>query len=337
MAALAALDGDPGPRPDRTRASWAAGAGPHDYADPRAGRSQGLVDFGSLRLPVPPYAHAEVTQWPGEPTAAVHVLVPSGRISLRAMAAPRSAGLWDQFAEEVATGRADKRQRVRFEWGDWGREVVAETGRELTRFIGIDGPRWMLFGVATGPTAGSPRLAASMRELIRFAMVVRGDAPLPVRTLLPLLGPGEHTRDSEPEPQSTPSASRPWHDVVVEIVPPGTVLPQPTPAAPAASVVSRSPANGRAAPATERPPRPPAPTRPDLVPDARTEPIPVIATPRQARAAAAAASSVLPPAVANPCDEVDLLGLLDPLHLILVDDEAAVRAWRHLPAGRRCR
>jgi len=49
----------------------------------------------------------------------------------------------------------------------------------------------MLYGVATGPTRDAVGLDARLRRMLRGTVVVRGKAPFPVRTVLPLVTPSE--------------------------------------------------------------------------------------------------------------------------------------------------
>ena len=83
--------------------------------------------------------------------------------------------------------------------GPWGRELHARTGEAASVFVGVDGPRWMLYGVATGPTGAARELDAALRRMLRGVVVVRGRAPYPVRTVLPLTVP-EHLAPADPEP-----------------------------------------------------------------------------------------------------------------------------------------
>lgn len=163
-------------------------AGPYDADDPDVPLpvEDGALDFGSLRVPMPARAQLQVEKGSGELLRAVHVLVPSGRVSLSALAAPRSSPLWRELADEIAGSLSGDGARVRSEWGEWGREVQAGSNGALSRFIGVDGPRWMLYGVATGPADSAAELSQTLREMIYNTVVTRGPDPLPVKTVLPL-------------------------------------------------------------------------------------------------------------------------------------------------------
>jgi hypothetical protein len=61
--------------------------------------------------------------------------------------------------------------------------------RRAARFVGVDGPRWFLRGMISGPAAESPEAAAALEQAFRQIVVVRGTAPMPVREQLPLTLP----------------------------------------------------------------------------------------------------------------------------------------------------
>jgi hypothetical protein len=118
-------------------------------------------------------------------------------LQIQPFAAPRSSGLWHeirgQIAEQVALqgGRAEERD------GAFGAELVAEVPvaggqpgeTRIARFIGVDGPRWFLRGVISGDGAVKPEAAASVEDLFRSVVVVRGTVPMPPRDLIPLKMP----------------------------------------------------------------------------------------------------------------------------------------------------
>jgi hypothetical protein len=75
--------------------------------------------------------------------------------------------------------------------------LAAVANGTALRFIGVDGPRWMLRGVAAGPLEQAGPLAHALRDLVRGTVVARGDNPLPVRTPLPLELPDAIARHIE--------------------------------------------------------------------------------------------------------------------------------------------
>jgi len=159
--------------------------GPYDAADaPVDDRPR--LDLGSLRLLVPEGAQLQVEVDRGGPVRAVHLVVPLGQITVTAYAAPRSGGLWAQVARELAGQLRSDGARIGLHAGEWGREISAVTPEAVLRFLGVDGPRWMLRGVAAGSQAQADALAEALRDVVRATVVVRGPDPLPVRSALPL-------------------------------------------------------------------------------------------------------------------------------------------------------
>ena len=167
--------------------------GPHDgdTLGPEITPAPGTVDFGAVRVPVPAGGTVSVEPRTAGRIQAVHVTVPEGRLSVSALAAPRTGGLWPDLATEIDASLREGGARVRSFTGEWGRELHATTGGATSVFVGVDGPRWMLYGVATGPTRDAVGLDARLRRMLRGTVVVRGKAPFPVRTVLPLVTPSE--------------------------------------------------------------------------------------------------------------------------------------------------
>ena len=163
--------------------------GPFDVsAEPDDGRIR--LDLGSLRLPIPAGAQLQVEVDQSGPVRAVHLMTDVGQITVTAYAAPRSGGLWKEVARElVAALRADGAPVTRAR-GEWGEEIDAVTPQGMLRFLAVDGPRWMLRGVAAGPAEHAEARIALLRDVVRETVVVRGPEPLPVRSPLPLQLPG---------------------------------------------------------------------------------------------------------------------------------------------------
>lgn len=173
----AAADGGDVPEPAET--------GPFDGADdPGDGASR--LDLGSVRLPVPEGAQLQVETDRGGPVRAVHLMTHLGQLTVTAFAAPRSGGLWEEVLAELRTQLRSEGAQVRAQQGEWGRELVAVTSQATLRFLGVDGPRWMLRGVAAGSAEQADPLAQLLRDVVRDTVVVRGAEPLPVRSPLPV-------------------------------------------------------------------------------------------------------------------------------------------------------
>lgn len=69
-----------------------------------------------------------------------------------------------------------------------------EDGRQLgqrVRFIGVDGPRWVLRGVIRGEGATKPEVMAEAEQLFANIIVVRGEKPVPPNEMLEITVPQE--------------------------------------------------------------------------------------------------------------------------------------------------
>ncbi|MFC8931070.1 DUF3710 domain-containing protein [Rhodococcus sp. NPDC057135] len=171
--------------------------GPYDITeidsdDPTAGRDGQRLDLGSVLVPMPTGGQLQVEMAPNGSPQAVHLVTEHGRITVAAYAAPKSPGQWREVVAELAQSLRDDNSAVSVENGPWGRELAAVTANMDLRFIGVDGPRWMVRCVVAGPsgsTAANAPLVAIARDILRDTVVNRGSEPHPVRTPLPVVLP----------------------------------------------------------------------------------------------------------------------------------------------------
>ncbi|QBJ98270.1 DUF3710 domain-containing protein [Rhodococcus sp. ABRD24] len=168
--------------------------GPYDVTelpegdDPAATR----LDLGSVLLPMPNGAQLQVEMSPEGAPQAVHLVTELGRITVAAYAAPKSPGQWREVASELAESLRADNANVSIESGPWGREVVGVTPNADLRFVGVDGPRWMIRCVVAGPSGAvdaDASLVEVARAVVRDTVVNRGNDPHPVRTPLPVVLP----------------------------------------------------------------------------------------------------------------------------------------------------
>ncbi len=182
------------------------------------------IDLGSLWVAGIPgmELRLEVEQESGEVTSA-HVVMGESVLQLQAFAAPRTLGIWEDVRSEIAQsitslgGTADEAEgrygtelRTRMpQAGPDGRTVFAPA-----RFIGVDGPRWFLRGVLSGPAAIDDDLADGFAPVLGDLVVVRGEDPMAPREVLPLRVPeqlsGEEPGAAEPDdPEDADAQGRP--------------------------------------------------------------------------------------------------------------------------------
>lgn len=160
------------------------------------------LDLGSVRLPVPDGAQLQVEMDPSGPVRAVHVVTPQGQFTVSAYAAPRSGGLWSEVRSELAEQLNADGAKVHSRVGEWGPELSASLNDVALRFVGVDGPRWLLRGVVAGPPQHADEAVTMLRDIVRGSVVVRGVDPMPVRTPLPIQLPqaiAEHVEQAQAE------------------------------------------------------------------------------------------------------------------------------------------
>ncbi|WP_051461715.1 DUF3710 domain-containing protein [Tomitella biformata] len=151
-----------------------------------------MLDLGSVVVPIPEGGQIQVDLAGNGSVNNVFVTVAGGRISMTAFAAPKSAGQWRDVVGELSESLRGEGATVSVTTGPWGREVLGSSAGGDLRFIGVDGPRWMLRCVAVGakglvePDSEFSELA---REVVRGTVVRRGSEPLPARSPLTITLP----------------------------------------------------------------------------------------------------------------------------------------------------
>jgi hypothetical protein len=173
--------------------------GPWDSSDAPDDELQRL-DLGGLRVPVPPETEVRVEMSPERKVVAATLVRGPSAMQVSAFAAPRTEGIWGEVREEIATSLREGGGRAEESEGPLGPELTAAVptevpgqGRALmpARFLGVDGPRWFLRALLTGPAATEPGADADLLAALRGVVVVRGSDPMAVRDALPLQLPKE--------------------------------------------------------------------------------------------------------------------------------------------------
>ena len=159
------------------------------------------IDLGSVKVPVPDGSQVQVEMDPESGgVRAVHVVTEQGQVTVSAYAAPKSGGLWKEVGNELAEQLRQDGAKVTIGRGEWGVELSAIVGEVALRFVGVDGPRWMLRGVIAGPQTLASLAPEVLRAIVRRTIVDRGEAPMPVRTPLPITLPeavAEHIAEQQ--------------------------------------------------------------------------------------------------------------------------------------------
>lgn len=169
-------------------------------------------DFGALRIPRRPgmQIRLDVEGQPRRIVAAT-VALDGSTLQLQVFAAPKTLGLWDEIREEIASSVTKQGGTVDELQGPFGAELLARlpsrtnqgrTTHRPVRFVGVDGPRWFLRGVFTGPVVTQPDVAHELENVLAECVVDRGEDARPPRELLALTPPGQV------ETESTPSSDK---------------------------------------------------------------------------------------------------------------------------------
>jgi hypothetical protein len=169
--------------------------GPWDVEDVPDDQVQRL-DLGGMRVPVPPGVEVRVdVNAEGEVVAATLVRETSS-MQVNVFAAPKRSGIWDEVRAEITASLTGSGGRAQDVDGPHGPELFAAVpvqggGAAPARFIGVDGPRWFVRALLTGPAAQDRSVAAPLEQALRDVVVVRGAEAMAVRDPLPLHLPRE--------------------------------------------------------------------------------------------------------------------------------------------------
>jgi hypothetical protein len=160
------------------------------------------VDLGSLQVPIGPEHEIQLVM-AEQHGAWVTIRYRESEVQIQAFAAARRDALWDDVRGEIAAEVNTAGGRSQETEGSFGIELTAQVpaepgqgagapgGMRLVRFVGVDGPRWFVRGLFTGPAADGGDQADLLEEVFRDVVVVRGEHPVPPREILELQLPPE--------------------------------------------------------------------------------------------------------------------------------------------------
>jgi hypothetical protein len=204
-----------------TGAGEAVTGGPWDVHEdvPPAER----IDFGSMQVPLADGCEVQVSM-ADDQVAWITVVRGDSALQLQTFAAPKTDGLWADVRQEIAAEVAKAGGFSEEAEGPFGAEVHAQItspepvpgaagGLHPVRFLGVDGPRWFLRGVISGPAASRPEIAAPLEQVFAGVVVARGDHPVPPRDMLEIRLPAEALQAladeaAEPEDNAEPEGNK---------------------------------------------------------------------------------------------------------------------------------
>ncbi|MGW4501459.1 DUF3710 domain-containing protein [Micromonospora sp. NPDC004336] len=162
--------------------------GPYDVSE--APSDVPRLDLGSLQIPAVRDVEVRVQADPEGVIQQVVLVHGENALQLGVFAAPRSEGIWDEVREEIRQSLFNDGAAAQEVQGEYGTELHARVrtpdGITDLRFVGIDGPRWMVRGVYQGAAATNPAAAGPLAECLDGLVVDRGQEAKPVREPLPL-------------------------------------------------------------------------------------------------------------------------------------------------------
>ena len=189
---------EPAPEPSRPEGPWDEADAPEDELN--------RIDLGGLRVPVPPDTEVRVDVSPEGEVVAATLVQGTSAMQVNAFAAPRRSGIWDEVRDEIAAALRESGGSASDAPGPYGTELHAQVPTEVpgqgrglapARFVGVDGPRWFLRALITGPAATDTSAAEPLLAALRAVVVVRGGEAMAVRDPLPLRLPKEVTAAAE--------------------------------------------------------------------------------------------------------------------------------------------
>lgn len=169
--------------------------GPWDISEKKPDGDPSYVDLGPLLVRAQDGFSIQLPAEGEEGQIASAVLVAEdSALELRAFAATRSGGLWDEVRDDLileVTRLGGQSEQVD---GPFGPELHirvpvelpdGEEGFQPSRIVGVEGPRWMLRGTFLGAAGLNPTDEDVLMEAFKDVIVVRGiEARIPREPLL---------------------------------------------------------------------------------------------------------------------------------------------------------
>jgi len=170
-----------------------------------------LIDFGAVKLPNV-NRNLSIKVELEEDTrrlVALTLQTEGSMLQVSLFSAPKNSAVWQEVLEVLTSSLESQNAQVNSVVGSFGRELMvamqvpdAENGSALQqiRFIGVDGPRWLLRGSVTGEALTNLTEQAEIERIFRSIIVDRGTEALPPRELVPLsMPPGNIAPPARPQ------------------------------------------------------------------------------------------------------------------------------------------
>jgi hypothetical protein len=183
--------------------------GPFDVSE--AGSLENSIDFGAIKLP---NVNRNLTikvelEEDTRRLVALTLQTETSMLQVSLFSAPKNSTVWQEVLDVLTTSLESQGAQVTPVVGSFGRELMVsmqvpnlEGGSALQqiRFIGVDGPRWLLRGSITGEALSNLTEQAEIERIFRSIVVNRGAEALPPRELVPLtMPPGNIAPPARPQ------------------------------------------------------------------------------------------------------------------------------------------
>ena len=178
-------------------------SGPYDESEVDV-EERDCIDLGSLLVtPAGPMElQLQVDEESGQVIAAV-LVGEEGALELRAFAASRGGGAWDELRPRISAEMARMGGTTDEQEGSFGKELLCmvpmegpdgKPATQPSRIVAHEGPAWLLRATLMGRPAVEDELVGPWEETIRQVVVRRGREAMPPGAPLPLTLPPQATR-----------------------------------------------------------------------------------------------------------------------------------------------
>ncbi|MFI5428788.1 DUF3710 domain-containing protein [Aeromicrobium sp. UC242_57] len=171
-----------------------------DSSERTPGDDPASVDLGALVVKVRIGLNLELPVDQNDDIGSVVLIADNAALELRAFAANKSGGLWDEVRDDLILEVERLNGQCEQVDGLFGPELHVrvpvdmdgEEGFQPSRILGIEGPRWLLRATFLGDAGLNPSDEGLLMDALRDVIVVRGSEPRLLREAL-LLTPPETT------------------------------------------------------------------------------------------------------------------------------------------------
>ena len=183
--------------------------GPFDVTEAKS--LETLIDFGAVKLPNV-NRNLSIKVELEEDTrrlVALTLQTEGSMLQVSLFSAPKNNEVWQEVLEVLTSSLESQNAQVESVVGSFGRELLVAmqvptedggSALQQIRFIGVDGPRWLLRGSITGDALNNLSEQAEIERIFRSIVVDRGSEAMPPRELVPLtMPPGNIAPPARPQ------------------------------------------------------------------------------------------------------------------------------------------